>query len=250
MKLSRRNFLACGAAAAALSRAQTGRAEPACANALQDQDFDVTQPPNIDFVKARLRHYHCARYDADVRAVLAEASDWVGARAPQVKRPALVFDIDETSLSNWERIDKDDFGYIPNGACDLSQAGQACGDLDWQKSGKAPAIAPTLGLFNQAAKTGAIPVFFITGRYEGAEARGWTEANLSKAGYGGWARLYMRDPASRSQPSVSIHKTAARADIERQGFVIIANIGDQLSDLAGGHAERTFKVPNPFYFIR
>lgn len=45
-------------------------------------------------------------------------------------------------------------------------------------------------------------------------------------------------------------KTAARIDIEsRLGYTIIANIGDQDSDLRGGHAERTFKVPNPFYFI-
>ena len=34
-----------------------------------------------------------------------------------------------------------------------------------------------------------------------------------------------------------------------QGFTIIANVGDQPSDLAGGYAERTFLVPNPFYRI-
>jgi acid phosphatase len=45
-------------------------------------------------------------------------------------------------------------------------------------------------------------------------------------------------------------KTAARTEIERKFNVrIIANVGDQDSDLIGGHAERTFKVPNPFYFI-
>jgi acid phosphatase len=27
------------------------------------------------------------------------------------------------------------------------------------------------------------------------------------------------------------------------------NIGDQESDLDGGHADRDFKLPNPFYFI-
>ena len=59
--------------------------------------------------------------------------------------------------------------------------------------------------------------------------------------------LYMRDPSGNG--SVSNHKTAARIDIESKGFVIIANIGDQKSDLAGGHAEMTFKVPNPFYFL-
>ena len=29
----------------------------------------------------------------------------------------------------------------------------------------------------------------------------------------------------------------------------IANVGDQPSDLAGGYAERTFLLPNPFYRI-
>lgn len=33
------------------------------------------------------------------------------------------------------------------------------------------------------------------------------------------------------------------------GFRIIVNVGDQESDLAGGHAERAFKLPNPFYII-
>jgi hypothetical protein len=29
----------------------------------------------------------------------------------------------------------------------------------------------------------------------------------------------------------------------------VVNIGDQFSDLAGGFAERVFKLPNPYYFI-
>jgi len=32
--------------------------------------------------------------------------------------------------------------------------------------------------------------------------------------------------------------------------MIIANIGDQESDLAGGFAEKTFKLPNPFYISK
>jgi HAD superfamily, subfamily IIIB (Acid phosphatase) len=55
-------------------------------------------------------------------------------------------------------------------------------------------------------------------------------------------------PATRGRP-VSEHKTKARIDIESRGFTIVANIGDQESDLVGGHAERAFKLPNPFYFI-
>jgi hypothetical protein len=77
----------------------------------------------------------------------------------------------------------------------------------------------------------------------------WTLRNLEAAGFAGIERdhLYMRDQASEG--SASIHKIPARAAIEKMGFNIIANIGDQNSDLVGGYAEMTFKVPNPFYFI-
>ena len=43
-------------------------------------------------------------------------------------------------------------------------------------------------------------------------------------------------------------KTAARAAWAAEGWTIIATIGDQESDL-GAHAERGFKLPNPFYRI-
>ena len=33
------------------------------------------------------------------------------------------------------------------------------------------------------------------------------------------------------------------------GFTILVNVGDQDSDLAGGHAVRPFKLPNPMYYI-
>jgi hypothetical protein len=59
----------------------------------------------------------------------------------------------------------------------------------------------------------------------------------------------IRVPQDSPSPSVSFHKIAVRIDIERLGFTIIAHIGDQQSDLVGGNAERTFKSPNPFYFI-
>jgi acid phosphatase len=40
-----------------------------------------------------------------------------------------------------------------------------------------------------------------------------------------------------------------RNEIEQGHYTIIANIGDQPSDLSGGHAERTFLLPDPFYRI-
>jgi hypothetical protein len=44
------------------------------------------------------------------------------------------------------------------------------------------------------------------------------------------------------------YKAPARQKLVEQGYRILLNVGDQNSDLAGGFAERTFKLPNPFYF--
>ncbi|TIP90617.1 MAG: acid phosphatase, partial [Mesorhizobium sp.] len=45
-------------------------------------------------------------------------------------------------------------------------------------------------------------------------------------------------------------KAPIRAEIEKAGYTIIANVGDQPSDLFGGHAEKLFLLPNPFYRVR
>jgi hypothetical protein len=50
--------------------------------------------------------------------------------------------------------------------------------------------------------------------------------------------------------TVEQFKTAMRQKIEEtMHYTIIANVGDQYSDLRGKYAEQVFKVPNPFYFI-
>ena len=56
-------------------------------------------------------------------------------------------------------------------------------------------------------------------------------------------------PEGPPTPSVVDYKSSERAKIAAKGFTIIANVGDQPSDLAGGYAERTFLVSNPFYRI-
>jgi hypothetical protein len=43
-----------------------------------------------------------------------------------------------------------------------------------------------------------------------------------------------------------VMKSGLRYSIERLGYKIILNIGDQESDLAGGFSERTYKLPNPW----
>jgi hypothetical protein len=157
---------------------------------------DTTPPINIGVLANALFYYRCTDYDDQVKTVLNEASAWVAARAPGVDRPAIVLDIDETSLSNWEQIYHNKFGYVPSGACDL-KAQSACGQRDWELSAQATAIGPTLDLFNLAQKLKGkngepVAIFFVTGRYEDPFERLATEWNLRKVGYDNWRGLFMR----------------------------------------------------------
>jgi hypothetical protein len=215
---------------------------------------EVTYPPNLDQLKIRLLNYKCfGQYEREVGRVAGRAEAYVKRRASRVPKPALVLDIDETSLSNWERILANDFGYILDGECDLPRG--PCGARKWEQSAKAPPITPTLQLFN-TAKQNHVAVFFITGRR--SDEREATENNLHDVGYDGWEGLIMQGDVPeeniRVKPgeegSIAPFKTAARKSIQDREFTIIANVGDQQSDLINGYAERTFRLPNPFYFIK
>jgi predicted secreted acid phosphatase len=45
------------------------------------------------------------------------------------------------------------------------------------------------------------------------------------------------------------YKSGTRAYIESQGYNIVGDFGDQFSDLLGGFADKTFKMPNPNYYL-
>jgi hypothetical protein len=205
---------------------------------------------NIDTLKERLRKYHDRHYDDDIALVLADARTFLEQRVDEVKpgdqtkRLAVVLDIDETSLSNWPNIKANDFGFIKGGPCP-EQPDLSCGFDDWVLKSSAPAIKPTLDFFNAVIAKG-VSAFFISSRPD--RQRQATMWNLDRAGYEGWARLSTR-PNDYSNPSVVPFKSGERGKIEQSGYTIIANVGDQHSDLEGGFAECKFKVPNPFYFI-
>jgi predicted secreted acid phosphatase len=201
-------------------------------------------PVNLGDLKLQITQYkRSGAYDRDVAAVLARARQYVERRASMVRMPAIVLDIDDTSLSSWPRLQANDYGGITNGPCNLPAG--PCGQIAWQQSAQGEAIVPTLELF-KAARAKGVSVFFITGRREMLRAA--TETNLRKAGFDGWTSLTLR-PEGPPTPSVVDYKAGERAKIAARGFTIIANVGDQPSDLAGGYAERTFLVPNPFYRI-
>lgn len=199
----------------------------------------ASEPLNLSDAKAAVLAYvDSGAYARDFAAASAEARAWIERRA-DARRPgerlAIVLDIDETVLSNLPHMRAEDFGYHPRNWS------------DWIDAANAPALRPMLDLF-RAARARDVAVLFLTGRRDPRERAG-TEENLRRAGFDGYAALRLDGPADAGLPTSAARKTAARAAWAAEGWTIIAAIGDQESDLVGGHAERTFKLPNPFYRI-
>lgn len=203
------------------------------------------QPTNIGDLKfVATQYYDSGAYLTDLQLAAAPAIAWINDEAPRVARPAVVFDIDETALSNWEVIRANDFGRVIDGPCTALPAGP-CGWRAWDLRAESTIIRPTFDIYNAAKSQGAA-VFFITGRDDPQRAA--TERNLQAVGYTGYTQLIM-EPQGARYVSATDFKAPQRAEIQQQGYTIIANVGDQPSDLEGGFSERTFLLPNPFYRI-
>jgi hypothetical protein len=105
------------------------------------------------------------------------------------------------------------------------------------------------------AKAKGYTIFFLTGRPEAQ--RPGTTTNLTAEGYPVVPdQLYLKDQVnqpwlSSCSPSCTTiqYKSLTRQHIESLGYDIVANFGDQFSDLQGGFADRGFKLPNPMYFL-
>jgi acid phosphatase len=216
-----------------------------CALSAQAQQGAITikEPtPNLGQLKIRLTQYHDCKeancyvpqLDRQSDKAIAMLKQRLGKAKPDEKL-ALVLDIDETSLSNWTNEKRDDYGYIAK-------------DWDsWVKERAATPIQGTLRLYREA-RNAKVTVFFITGRPE--NEREDTEANLKSAGYDSWEHLSMRANDHPASQTVTEYKSGERGKIVSEGYHIILNVGDQFSDLNGTPgAEKSIKLPNPFYYI-
>ncbi|MCX5378939.1 HAD family acid phosphatase [Streptomyces sp. NBC_00091] len=156
-----------------------------------------------------------ATWQRDVAAVIDAARPAIEQRiaaSPAGEKPAIVLDIDNSSLET---------------------------DFHWFWTFPTPAIEKVRALTQYANQRG-VAIFFVTARP--GIVYSLTEYNLKAVGYP-VTGLYVRDlPDLFGQ--VSAYKTAKRAEIEGRGYTIIANIGNNESDLVGGHAERTVKLPD------
>ncbi|MFD7945201.1 HAD family acid phosphatase, partial [Streptomyces sp. NPDC059744] len=144
-------------------------------------------------------------WQRDVAAVIDVARPYIQqriAQTPAGQKPAIVLDIDNSSLET-------DFHYF------------------W--TFPTPAIAQVRDLVRYADSQG-VAIFFVTAR-PGIIAS-LTQHNLTAVGYP-VTGLYVRDLPDLFD-EVSTYKTAKRAEIEARGYTIIAHNANNESDLVGG----------------
>ena len=154
-----------------------------------------------------------ATWQQDCQSVMGQALPYLKDRIDDAKpgeKQAIVFDIDNTTLET-------DFGF----------------------SYPQPANKPVLNVAKYAQEHG-VSLFFVTARPGIIAAP--TEFNLEYDGYD-VSGLYVRGFFDLFK-DVAAYKTAQRVAIENKGYTIIANIGNSATDLSGGHAEKTFKLPD------
>ena len=102
------------------------------------------QPANIGELKfSAIDYYNSGAYLTDLQIAAAPAIAWINDEAPRVDRPAVVFDIDETSLSNWEALKANDFGRFSDGPCNNLPQGP-CGLVAWDQRAQSTVIQPTM----------------------------------------------------------------------------------------------------------
>ena len=233
------------------------------------------QVTNIDVLRQQIANYYGdpgktgvfgadSNYANEAESVAKDGANWLQSRA-KVTHRAIVLDVDDTTLATWN------YEIFSNWAFNLTTNGQFVTDQRF------PAVPGMVEMVQQAASEG-YAIFFLTGR--GAAQEAPTLGNLTSDGVGvdagypapttlnngedglftkpavGSYPDYLNKPefcgpaiaGGKSCPTIQ-YKSGVRAHIESLGYEIVGNFGDQFSDLEGGFADKTFKMPNPNYFL-
>ncbi|KAK9986332.1 hypothetical protein SO802_031283 [Lithocarpus litseifolius] len=151
---------------------------------------------------------------------------------------AWILDIDDTCISNIIYYQGKRYGCDPY---------DPLGFKAWAMKGECSAIPFMLGLFDRLVQSG-FKVILLTGRDEETLGQATTD-NLHSQGFIGYERLIFRTTAYKGQMAVTF-KSEIRKQLVEEGYRIWGNVGDQWSDLQGEFTgNRTFKLPNPMYFV-
>ncbi len=214
--------------------------------------------PNLTLVENQIKAYYgdtvaangdhlpsaTGNYAKEVARIEAAAENYLKYQHGHSKaKKAVVFDVDDTTLNTYNYEIFSQFAYNPTS------------NAEYVNDARFPEVYGMPALASFAAAHG-YAIFFITGRPEAQRAG--TVINLAKVGYAApdTDHLYLKNAANPpaylpcgSTCTTTQYKSGTRAHIESLGYDIVGNFGDQFSDLAGGYGDRTFKMPNPMYFL-
>ncbi|KAJ6407643.1 hypothetical protein OIU84_011015 [Salix udensis] len=181
------------------------------------------------------------QYDRDLDLIVDQILSYINEIVPSSDDGAMdawILDVDDTCISNLVYYRGKRFGCDPF---------DPAGFKAWALKGGCPAIPAVLGLFKYLVRNG-FKVFLITGRDQETLGQATTD-NLRNQGFIGYERLIFKTAGFRGQ-SASAYKSEIRRRVEKEGYRIVGNVGDQWSDLQGEClGRRAFKLPNPMYFV-
>ncbi|TXG57493.1 hypothetical protein EZV62_015322 [Acer yangbiense] len=182
------------------------------------------------------------QYDRDVELIVEQILSYVNQIALSDNgMDAWILDVDDTCISNVFYYKGKRYGCDPY---------DPSGFRAWALKGGCPGIPAVVGMFSTLVN-GGFKVILVTGRDE--ETFGQiTRDNLHNQGFYGYDRLIMRTfrTATDKGKSAVVYKSEIRKQLMEEGYTLWGNVGDQWSDLQGEcPGNRTFKLPNPMYFV-
>jgi predicted secreted acid phosphatase len=175
-------------------------------------------------------YYSKGAYAKELDAVLKSAREDFEKIKPETSS-VVIFDVDETTLDNFNQIKKYDFGFDMNAW------------EDWILSAAAPPVVQVRDFYKMVRQKGVRTVF-LTGRSQRHFAA--TTKNLKDAGYEGYDTLIVRSIEDEKVPA-GLYKLKKRQELTKAGYTIIMNLGDLESDMYGGYSGIPVKLPNKLY---
>lgn len=193
----------------------------------------VKRPMNLTIAKEHVEYYYeCGQYDKDLDKAVDGAMKHF-AKIPVTSNATVIFDIDDTVLSDYADSKAISFGYIPK----LFH--------EWILRSDAPKIKQTKKLYDYLVHRG-FKIIFLTGRKHDEYEP--TIKNLRAQGFTQFDMLIVRK--LKEEPMLAKeYKSRERAKLAKKGYTIVGSVGDQWSDLTGGHNGLTVKLPNYRYCI-
>lgn len=183
-----------------------------------------------DIVKV---YYESGNYDEEMSEIIEKAKEKFS-KIEIKNNSAVIFDVDDTALSNYEISKRLDYGY------DFKII------QEWVLSEKLPAIKQTKELYD-FLKSKNVKLIFLTGRnFEEYDA---TYKNLISQGYTGFDSLIVRNKEQKKTKAQTF-KSNVREALTKSGYKIIGTIGDQWTDLNGQYSGIQIKLPNYLYEVK